>query len=127
QVRQQVRGVGDVAGRLHEAFLVRVGVALLHDPVREEPVAGELVEPAARASDPPADRADELSMTIAKRSNRMDSFMSVVGSRMSAAMTNIWRGLPSITLSSRSSRRNRCSQSGGAWDFSSRAVRVRSD
>ena len=33
-----------------------------------------------------------LSMTSANRSKRIDSFMSVVDSRMSAAMTNIWMG-----------------------------------
>src|SRR5438132_4187079 len=67
-----------------------------------------------------------LSMMSANRSNLTDSFMSVVDSRMSAAMTNIWIGSPSITESSSSSFRNRCSQSGGACAFSSLAVRARS-
>jgi hypothetical protein len=34
--------------------------AALHDPVREEPVAGELVEPAAGRPDPPPHRRHEL-------------------------------------------------------------------
>ena len=67
-----------------------------------------------------------LSITSANRSKRTDSFMSVVDSRMSAAITNIWIGSPSITASSSSSLRNRCSQSGGACGFSSRATRPRS-
>ena len=65
-------------------------------------------------------------MIVAKRSNFTDSFMSVVDSRMSAAMTNIWIGSPSITASRSSVARNRRSQSGGACDFSSRETRVRS-
>src|SRR5919201_4074287 len=67
-----------------------------------------------------------LSMTKANRSNFTDSFINVVDSRMSAAITNIWIGSPSITESKRSLRRKRFSQSGGAWGFNSRATRARS-
>ena len=47
EVDQDVRGVRDVSGRLDEPLLVLVGRSRLHDPVREEPIAGELVEPTA--------------------------------------------------------------------------------
>jgi hypothetical protein len=55
-----------------------------------------------------------LSMTKANCSNLTASFMSIVDSRMSAAMTNIWTGSPAMIASRSCSLSNRCSQSGGA-------------
>src|SRR5207249_1441535 len=66
------------------------------------------------------------SITAANRSNRIDSFISAVDSRMSAAITNIWIASPSITASSSSAVRNRCSQSGGACGSSISTTRARS-
>ena len=60
ELDQGVRGMRDVTGRLHESLLVLLGRSWLDDPVREEPVAGELVEPAPRTPDPSADGGHEL-------------------------------------------------------------------
>ena len=60
EVDQGVGGERDVAGRLHEAPIVVVLRGRLHDPVGEEPVASELVEPSSRSSDPASDGRHEL-------------------------------------------------------------------
>ena len=48
------------AGRFYEPLLILVLRRRGHDPIREEPVAGELVEPPARRPDPAPDGGDEL-------------------------------------------------------------------
>ncbi len=60
ELDQLVRGVCEVAGRLHEPPLVLLLRRRGGDPVRQEAVAGELVEPPARRPDPAPDRGDEL-------------------------------------------------------------------
>jgi hypothetical protein len=59
QIDEAVGGVGDVAGRLHEPLFVLVGRGRLHDPIGEESVTRELVEPPAGLPDAPPDRGDE--------------------------------------------------------------------
>ena len=55
-----------------------------------------------------------LSMIFANRSKWTASFIRSVDSRMSAAITNICKGVVSMIASSSCSRSNRSSQSGGA-------------
>ena len=93
QVDQLVGGVREVAGRLHEPSLVLLllGVDCTIQYARK-PSPVNLSNQPPGVPIPPRTADTNLSMVRAKSSNLTASFISIVDSRMSAAITNIWIG-----------------------------------